>query len=119
MTSKGGDVQQYTVSVSVTGAPKIVERKTSFWGSAKITSISERGLVTIKFNESMQVPQNLSIFNNETVDIYVQPSTSALIDITFNASKQNLTWTVETFDKMNMTIQLKFENPLYISTKLE
>lgn len=91
--SHSGELTLYKVEITVIDASpkKVAERPKTFWGSAFIQSISEKGLVTIVFNESMQVPRNLFIYNNETVEIYVEPSKSSKEDQTFNVSLINIT----------------------------
>lgn len=67
----------------------------------------------------MSIPSNLTHLNKTTMDIYVHVSEERLSETTFNASHINLTdWTVQSFDELNMTIQLNFSCPLCISPKI-
>ena len=90
-----------------------------FYGKANIDSISVKGLMVIKFNESMQVPSNISHFNQSTIDMFVKVSDARRFETDFNASKLNFTWHVVEFTERNMTVQINFENPLLISPKIE
>ena len=92
--------------------------ETPFYGKAVISSISESGLVLINFNESMQVPTNLSEFNTSNMDLYVKVSNERLAETDFNATKLNFTWEITEFTERNMSIQLNFTNPLAISPKI-
>ena len=77
------------------------------------------GVVHIKFNESMQVPSNLSHYNSSSMDLYLNVSAERRLEEGFNASDLNFTWTVTNFTESGMTIQLKFKRPLLVSPKTE
>lgn len=83
--------------------------------SAKISSISNIGLVTVKFNQTMKTDQfNLTNINRTVLDIYIEPSI-VYYDYQKNQSNYNMTWNVTSFKANILEIQLFLNYPLKIS----
>jgi hypothetical protein len=59
--------------------------------TAKISAISQAGLMTVTFNEALQVPSNFSLFNYRIMNITIKPgSESDVNNLLFN-------WTLVSF----------------------
>jgi len=79
--------------------------------TAWIESVTNTGVVTIKFSDPM-VKVNPSMINKDILDVYVEPTG---IDITVEPESYNLTWKVTSFKDHIMKIQLTFNDPAAIS----
>lgn len=84
-----------------------------------IDKINAHGLVTIKFNEDMHIPSNLSHLNATSVTTFIHVSKERIIADNFNISKLNFTWHVKSFLKDTLIVQLNFSDPLYISPDMD
>lgn len=73
-----------------------------------ITDISIGGLVTIKSNAALRVPIDANITTTEELDVWYIPHN--------DNPTQLKNFTVVEFNSRNITIQLGFESPLYVST---
>ena len=80
--------------------------------SMSIKSIDNYGLVNIKFNQEMIVPQNMSFINSSNTIIYVEPSVNRFNDNGFNVNDIALEWSVVKFNKSNILISVNFTKPL-------
>jgi len=83
--------------------------------SAYISSVSNTGLMEIRFNSSMFTKFNFSLMNETTNDIYVKPADNRHEWDGYNNSQVNLTWSLVYYEVGVMRIQLNFKHPLQIS----
>lgn len=87
---------------------------------AKIGKITFGGLMDISFDQVMRVPDDLSVFKNDTVMIDGDelPIMTVLIQPGPDSLEENLgfTWEVSDFTPQTLRIQLTFEKPIYVST---
>lgn len=84
---------------------KVKREEEPFWGSAKIKQISDEGLVTITFNESLAVPANLTlVLNSSTMNVSLGISPERRQETDFNASLLNFTWQAVSFTERKLTI---------------
>ena len=69
------------------------------------------GQVAIKFNQKMNTSLNTSWINQTNTLIYVQPQDKRDLEIGFNKSSFDLSWSVESYKDDVMKINLTFSNP--------
>jgi hypothetical protein len=79
--------------------------------SMSIKSIDNYGLVNIKFNQEMIVPQNMSFINTSNTIIYVESSVNRFNDNGFDVNDLALEWSVVKFNKTNILISVNFAKP--------
>lgn len=67
------------------------------------------GLVTVKFNKPMKIPENYESFDSSILDIIVVG----------NSNEANLTYTWKIIDFIGdeMKIQMQFSDPLFVSSQ--
>jgi len=86
--------------------------------TAKITSISQMGLVKVKFNASLDLSAGIDYFRNHTT-IKVLPASFREEHQGFNQSWIFLTWDIVSFTAAgDLTFQVNFSQPLQISPLL-
>lgn len=92
----------FTVSLS-----NIVKNNTSSDLSAKIKSISVEGLVTVEFNQLVDVPKAYTSFNQSVLVLTIKDGGYV--------SDLNFTWNLTSFTPTKMLIQLHFADPSLVS----
>ena len=80
---------------------------------AKIKSVSNTGLLTVTFTQSIIVPENYSMFNQSVLKIEVKPSPDSQVENAGDLSIYN--WKIVSLKSTVMKIQLNFTNPNKIS----
>ena len=83
--------------------------------SGFISSVSNNGLVKIIFSDIIDTNFNVSLINETNTQMYVKPGNNRQEDEDFDLSSVNFTWTVLSFIKDTMFVQLNFDSPLEIS----
>jgi len=71
--------------------------------------------MTIKFNDTMFTSMNHAIFNESSVPISVVPALKRDEAESFRQPQVALNWTLKSFVRDTMLIQLKFHSPYQIS----
>ena len=61
---------------------------------------------------------NVTDLNETNIEIYIIPSNNRHLDNKFNLTKLNLTWEAVSLEDNILSIQLSFESPVDISTKM-
>ena len=74
-----------------------------------IEEVNFEGLVEVRFNHQMIRP-NITNINETVLELYIVPA-----DRDTDLSKLQFTWNTTAFSPLQMTIQLFFENPIYVS----
>jgi hypothetical protein len=129
LTDSQGGTRQYSVFVTITAgdielkifatdedwAPGPAVPVAKQHVSAHIKSITNSGLMTIKFNETMFTSMNHAIFNESSVPIFIVPALKRQEDESFRQSQVALNWTLKSFVRDTMLIQLKFHKVYHIS----
>ena len=86
-------------------------RKTNSTVEAKIESISNFGLMKVRFNQTMHTQFNWTRdLNTSNMDIWLAPANNwhLELDEPFDMTKFNFTWNVTEFNKTRMEIQITF-----------
>lgn len=78
----------------------------------KYMRISNDGVVRIFFTQELKVPKDLSKIDFSALYIELIPGSDVA-----NPEKLKFTWLVFEFEPYFITIQLKFENPAFISSR--
>ena len=74
----------------------------------KIKSIDNLGLVTIEFDQEF-IKQDIEKINSRTLILTLKPHEYA------DTSKLGYSWNCTLYNETHMMIQMKFENPTYVS----
>ena len=80
----------------------------------QIESISNVGKVEISFSQEMNIISNLTNINSTNLHLELKQ-----VDLDNDFSMLNFTWNVTSFSSNKMTIQMYFENPIYISSSTQ
>ena len=84
--------------------------------SANITKISSTGLVTVKFNRTMNTNFNWTFVNETNTEMYIIPSNDRHLNREdFNLSSLNFTWEIVDFKNDTLSIQIDWNCALCIS----
>jgi hypothetical protein len=75
-------------------------------------SISNQGVVKVFFTQELKVPKDLTKINLNVLYIELE-----LFDEDTEKDMLGFTWRATDFDPNFITIEIKFENPLYISSR--
>ena len=67
----------------------------------------------------MNTSFNISFINDTNTQMYVKPGRNRDYDEDFDLSSVNFTWTVQSFIKETMFVQLNFNSPLEISPLIQ
>ena len=114
-TAKSVVVFNYTVQEQ---REKVAQQKS--WPNAYIQSIEPTGLMRIKFNQKMKIPDHPEYIQNETLtleDVVYPILDMEVIPGKFSEMKQlNFNWTFVEFKTTEMLIQLNFENINVVSS---
>lgn len=92
------------------------KQEKKFYGNAVVKELSERGILKIAFNESIDSESYLAAhMENQTILLQYEVADEWNLDETYNASKHNFTWKVITFTPFELTIQINFNHPIWVS----
>ena len=101
--------------------------------TANITSITNLGLLSILFSETVKTDFNdthvldleetreeqlQSVINDSCINITVIPAEIRFEEETYDVSKLGLSWTTQSFDNRTLQLQLEFAEPAEISSEL-
>ena len=79
-----------------------------------IESISEYGIVTVKFTKKMLEIQNLALINDTAIALRIETENEHFLE----SGKLDFTWNTTQFTEDELKLHIVWENPNYVSQNL-
>jgi hypothetical protein len=98
-----------TTNTSDSSSSKVIKVVT-----ALISSINNKGVVTVEFSEDMIIPENYTRFNYLFMDVSTISNDGVQVGVNKNISA----WKITNFESSTMTLQVNFTDPMVISQSI-